>query len=176
MGRVQLYIAQSLDGFIADADGGVEWLEAFNVEGQDHGYAAFLSDVAAVVMGGNTYAQAMSWDIPWPYQGLPSWVLTHRELPLPHAADVRLTQGPVAAVVEEIERETSGNIWLVGGADLVRQFLEAGLIHELTLFIAPVLLGTGIPLFGGAPPSQARLTGTREWGTGLVELRYQLGG
>jgi len=174
MGRIQLYIAQSLDGYIADADGGVAWLEAFNVEGADHGYAAFLSDVAAVMMGGTTYAQVLSWDIGWPYEGLPTWVLTHRELPLPHVGDVRFAQGSVSAVVEEIERETDGNIWLVGGADLVRQFLEARLLDELILFIAPVLIGSGTPLFGGAPPGDAKLVGTKEWGTGLVELRYEL--
>jgi dihydrofolate reductase len=174
VGRVQLYIAQSLDGFIADAEGGVAWLESFNVEGEDHGYAAFLSDVAAVVMGATTYSQVMSWDIAWPYQGLPTWVLTHRELPVPHGADIRFAQGDVGRLVAHMEGETSGNIWLVGGADLVRQFVAARLLDELRLFVAPVLLGGGIPLFQGVEPTDAKLVGTREFGTGLVELRYEL--
>jgi dihydrofolate reductase len=172
--RVQLYIAQSLDGFIADPGGGVEWLERFNTE--DYGYEDFLAGVGGVVMGATTYEQALSWDIPWPYHAMPSWVLTHRRLARPQGADVRFAEGPVGLVMAEVE-ETVGdrNVWLVGGAQLVRQFLEARLVDELMLFLVPVLLGDGIPLFQGAPPLDGKLVSTREFSSGLVELRYELG-
>jgi dihydrofolate reductase len=171
--NVQLYIAQSLDGFIADPQGGVEWLERFNAE-EDYGYDEFMSNVGAVVMGATTYEQAMSWDIPWPYHAVPSWILTHRRLPTPQGADVRFAEGPVGLVMSEIEEAVEGNVWLVGGASLVRQFLEARLIDELMLFVVPVLLGEGIPLFQQVAPSDVTLAGTREFKTGLVELRYTL--
>ena len=174
MAVVQLYIAQSLDGFIADKDGGVEWLESFNAEGEDHGYADFLAGVGGVVMGATTYEQALSWDIPWPYHAIPSWIVTHRALPRPHGADVRFAQGPVAEVLAEIEAAAEGNIWLVGGADLVKQFIEGRLVDQLMLFVVPVLLGEGIRLFDGIAPAEATLVGTHEYGSGLVELRYTL--
>ena len=75
-------------------------------------------------------------------------------------------------MLAEIEAAAEGNIWLVGGANLVKQFLEARLIDELMLFVVPVLLGDGIPLFQDATPTEAKLVGTRKYGVGLVELRY----
>jgi dihydrofolate reductase len=171
---VQLYIAQSLDGFIADRDGGVEWLEKWGAEGEDHGYADFLSGVGGVVMGATTYEQALSWDIPWPYHAIPSWILTHRALPRPQGADIRFAQGEVTDVLAEIEEAAEGNIWLVGGANLVKQFIEARLVDELMLFVVPVMLGEGIPLFQSIAPTEAKLVGTKEYGSGLVELRYSL--
>jgi dihydrofolate reductase len=173
MANVQLYIAQSLDGFIADAQGGVEWLERAGGE-EDYGYEDFMGGVGAVVMGATTYEQAMSWDIPWPYHAVPTWVVTHRRLATPQGADVRFAEGPVGLVMSEIEEAVEGNVWLVGGASLVRQFLEARLIDELMLFVAPLTIGEGIPLFQNVPPTDFKLAGTREFKTGLVELRYSL--
>jgi dihydrofolate reductase len=175
--RIQLYIAQSLDGYIADSEGGVEWLEAFQSEagdGEEHGYADFLAGVRAVAMGSVTYMQLLSWDIEWPYPGLPAWIFTHRELPVAKGADIRFASGPVEQVVAEMERATEGNIWLVGGGALVKQFIDARLLDELILFVVPVLLGAGIPLFQGTAPARATLTGTKQHPSGLVELRYTL--
>ena len=124
-------------------------------------------------MGATTYEQVFSWDIAWPYQGLPTWVVTHRELPAPHGADIRFASGDVTEVLESVRGEVEGNVWLVGGADLVRQFLDARLIDELMLFVVPVVLGGGTPLFGGVRPAELELVATREWSTGLVELRYR---
>ena len=173
MANVQLYIAQSLDGFIADSRGGVEWLGRFNAE-EDYGYEDFMAGVGAVVMGATTYEQAMSWDIPWPYHAVPSWILTHRRLATPSGADVRFAEGSVGIVMAEIEEAVDGNVWLVGGASLVRQFLEARLIDELMLFVVPVTLGEGIPLFQNVPAGKLKLVGAREFKTGLVELRYSV--
>ena len=173
MARVQLYIAQSLDGFIAERDGSVAWIEAFLVEGEDYGYGRFFERVEAVVMGATTYEQELARGH-WGYGERPVWVCTHRRLEVPAGADVRFAAGPVAAVVEKIEREIAGNVWLVGGGALARQFVDAGALDELILFVAPVLLGMGIPLFGGTVPASATPTGTKAYPTGLVELRYTL--
>jgi dihydrofolate reductase len=173
MARIQLYIAQSLDGYIAERDGGVAWIEAFLVEGEDYGYRAFLEGVEAAVMGATTYEQELARGH-WGYGERPVWVCTHRRLEVPAAADVRFVSGPVEAIVGEIEHQVSGHVWLVGGGALARQFVDAGALDELILFVAPVLLGTGISLFGGTLPASATLTGTTEYATGLVELRYAL--
>jgi dihydrofolate reductase len=173
VGRVQLYIAASLDGFIADDHGEVEWLERFNVDGEDHGYGRFMSHVGAVVMGGTTYEQELERGS-WPYGELPVWVFTHRDLPTPPGAAVRFARGPVSDVVEEIRHSTDRNVFLVGGARLVEQFLEANAIDELMLFVVPVLLGGGTRLFERVVPAGAELLDTHQYDTGLVDLHYRL--
>lgn len=170
----QLYIAQSLDGFVADEEGGVRWLEEAG-KGGDFGYDEFFRGVGAVVMGSATYEQLRSWDIAWPYPDLPNWVFTRRQLERPEGADVRFVQGSPAEHVEEIDASAGErNVWLVGGADLVRQFVDERLLDELILFIAPLLLGRGIPLFEGTVPTAAVLTEVKAYPpTGFAELRYR---
>jgi dihydrofolate reductase len=173
MGSVQLYIASSLDGFIADPGGGVGWLEKFGADGEDHGYADFLTEVGAVVMGANTYEQELE-RANWHHR-VPTWVFTHRDLPTPEAADIRFTHAPVDEVVGEIRAVTTRHVFLVGGAKVIAQFLNVGAIDELIMFVVPVILGRGIRLFEeGVAPAQAELMGTKTYRTGLVELRYQL--
>jgi dihydrofolate reductase len=173
MAHKQLYIAQSLDGFIADREGGVEWLDRFQVEGEDYGYEQFFSRVGAIVLGATTYKQALGWGR-WPYGATPTWVFTHQELSVPTSAEVHFVHGTVGEIVAEIEQTTSDNIWLVGGATLVNRFIDAGELDELILFIVPVLLGDGVQLFQGAGGMRATLVDTTRYRTGLVELRYRL--
>jgi len=169
---VQLYIAMSLDGFIADREGGVAWLEAYGSEGDDHGYADFMREVGAIAIGATTYEQILGWG--WPYGETPAWVFTHRELEIPQGADVRFTDRPPAEVVPELKSETEKNIWLVGGGVLAKQFLDEGLVDELILGLVPELLGEGIPLFPGVRPAKAELTDATSHPSGIVMLRYGL--
>lgn len=173
MGLVQCYIAASLDGYIADPDGGVEWLERFQGGDDDYGYEEFFEQLGAIVVGASTYEQ-----IPdlggWPYGDVPAWVFTHRDLPEWHGADVTFTSGAPASVVAHIKRAVEGNVWLVGGADLLAQFLAARLLDELILFVVPVLLGKGIPLFRDTGATDLELVSARARGGGLAELRYRL--
>ena len=111
----------------------------------------------------------------WPYAGRPSWVFTSRELPVPSGADVRLAGGPVRPVYEQMRAAAGdGNIWIVGGGGLAMQFVEEDLLDELHLTIVPVVLGQGIPTFAGRLRRRLRLTGTRPFRNGMVELRYDL--
>lgn len=173
MGKIVLFIAASLDGFIADPDGGVAWLERFDVEGEDHGYERFLSGVDTVVMGATTYEQDVARG-EWPYGNRPTWVFTHRELPSPIGATLRFVSGPVADVVPSIRETSARDVFLVGGAQLVAQFLSAQAIDELILFVVPVVLGAGVRLFHDAGPAAAELIHAKPYATGLVELRYRL--
>ncbi len=170
----QLYIAQSLDGFVADEQGGVRWLEEAG-EGGDFGYDEFLRGVGAVAMGSATYEQLLSWGIPWPYPDIPNWVFTRRELETPQAADVRLVEGSPRDHIAEIDASAGErHVWLVGGPDLVRQWIDERLLDELILFVAPLLLGRGIPLFQGTVPTAAVLTDVKAYPpTGFAELRYR---
>ncbi len=173
-GRITLYVATSLDGYIADPDGGVEWLEAYEPGPVDEavGYEAFFSSVDALVMGSATYEQILDFGA-WPYEDKPVYVLTTRDLPLAHE-EVHLVQGDVDEIAMRLTEEHE-HIWLVGGAHVAQAFLEADRIDELRLTIAPVILGGGIPLFG-EPSSRKELEFVQEThlGDGLVEMRYEL--
>jgi dihydrofolate reductase len=170
----QLYIAQSLDGFVADEEGGVRWLEEAG-EGGDFGYDEFFRGVGAVVLGSEPYQQLRSWGLQWPYPDLPNWVFTRRELRPAEGADIRFVRGAPSEHDAEIDASAGEkNVWLVGGGDLVRQFVDERLLDELILFVAPLLLGRGIPLFEGTVPTAAVLTEVKAYPpTGFAELRYR---
>ena len=166
MGKTHLYIAASLDGFIATEDGGVAWLDAFQIPDNDYGYAAFLATVDTLIMGRVTYDQVRGFGA-WPYTGKRCVVLSQGqpENALPEGVVFRNTLPP----------DLSGNIWLVGGRQTVHSYLEAGFIDRIELFIMPTLLGTGIPLFtGGTRPSNATLTEHTVYPNGVVRLLYDL--
>ena len=168
----QLYIAQSLDGYVADDEGGVRWLEEAG-GGEDYGYSEFYSRVGAVALGAATYEQLLSWGAG--YGDIPTWVFTHRELAVPPGADVRFTDRAPSEVVAEMD-EAAGekNVWLVGGAALAAQWIDERLLDELILFVVPLLLGGGVRLFERTRRTKLELVATKPYATGLVELRYRL--
>lgn len=174
MTRTQYYVAASIDGYIADAEGRLEWLFQFNdVEGVDAHYRDFLAGVGALAMGAATYEFLLAEGHPWPYVGLPTWVFTHRALPGIAGADLRFTADDVGAVHEAMVRAAAGrHIWLVGGGDLVAQFARRGLLDELLLALVPVVLGGGTPLLPAAVPGPLELTAVTRFPRGMIELRY----
>ncbi|MEM6325656.1 MAG: dihydrofolate reductase family protein [Bacteroidota bacterium] len=168
MPRVTLYIAHSLDRFIADPDGGVDWLP-HPPDGDDFGYGAFWSTVDALAMGRTTYDQIRGWGA-WPYEERPALVFTTREPDTDPPAGVRFVQGDPTEALACLPDDA--HVWLVGGGGLVRRFREAGALDALHLFVVPVLLGAGVPLWTGTlPRADLRLEWTREHAGGL-ELRY----
>lgn len=140
--RVSLYIAASLDGFIADELGSVEWLESVDSDG-DAGYQAFFDNVDTVVMGRTTYQQIFSLTDTFPYSKKDVYVFSNKKA---GSADeyADFVSGNINSWLNEIEGES---IWLVGGAELVKQFLKEKAIDKFVITIAPIILGEGIPLF-----------------------------
>lgn len=172
MAHVILYIACSLDGFIARRDGGIDWLSIVDREGEDYGYADFYASVDAVVMGRATYELTTSFEA-WPYPGKKSVVFTRQRLRTVRD-DVEFVSGDVAAVVSRLEGGGARRFWLVGGGELVTAFQRAHLIDEYIVSIIPILLGDGIPLF--APPgadAPLELLASRQYDSGLVQLHYR---
>jgi dihydrofolate reductase len=183
LGSVQYYLAQTLDGYMAERDGGLDWLIHFEGEGEvdasqatEGSYDRFFEGVGALAMGSATYEFILAEEREgWPYEGTPSWVFSSRELPVREGVDVQLASGPVRPVYEEM-RAAAGerNVWIVGGGDLAMQFADEDLLDELHLTIVPVVLGQGIPTFPRRLRQRLRLTGTRPFRSGMVELRYDL--
>ena len=174
--RCAVFIASSLDGYIARADGGLDWLSIVEREGEDYGYREFLGSVDALVMGRRTYDTVLGFD-EWPFSDKRCIVLTHAR-PASPRADEEFASGAPAALLEQLGRQGVRRVYVDGGA-VIRQFLAAGLVDELTLSVIPVILGAGIRLFEGDPlhrASSLRLIGARNFGSGLVQLRYDLVG
>jgi len=168
-GSVRVFIACSLDGFIAGPNGDLSWLPA-PVGGEDYGYGAFVAETAAILMGRATYDVAAAFD-PWPYGELPVFVATSRPLPAAPAT-VRAVAGTPSELLEAVRTQTDGAVYLDGGS-LIRAFLDDNLIDELTVTIVNVILGAGVPLFAGVAASHPlRLTSATPYPSGLVQLRY----
>src|SRR3954452_1575597 len=174
MPRTQYYVAASMDGYIAEEDGGLQWLfdAAENpLEGGDDNYNAFYAQVKALAIGASTYEIMLTHA--WEYEGVPAWVFTHRELPTPDGADVRFVQGTVAEHIAAMRAEAGdGNLWVVGGGELASQFAEAGELDDVIVSYVPVVLGTGIGLFARPIPGTLDLVATEELTRGAVQHVY----
>jgi len=167
---IRLYIAVSLDGCIAPADGSAAWLADYDAN--QFGYADFIAGIGAVVMGRASYEQALGFG-DWPWPGRRCVVLTSRRIAPPADAQIETHDGDVAEVAAELKRATVGDIWLLGGAKAARPFFEADLVDRIELYVIPVLLGDGIRLFEpGLPQRGLALLTARPHPKGVVELTY----
>ena len=173
MRQVVLFIAMSLDGYIASPDGGIDWLGGESAEASDFGsYERFIAGVSDIVMGHTTYRQLTTELMPgaWPYAGKTTHVLTHRALE-PEAGVVR-TQEPLGELIARLKSQPGGEIWICGGASVANQFLRAGLIDRFHLNVMPTIRGAGIRLFDALEqPIPLTLLSTERY-NGIVDLVY----
>ena len=169
--RCSVFIAVSVDGFIARPDGGLDWLARVERPDEDYGYAQFASAVDTLIMGRNTYDTALGFES-WPYAGKQVAVLTHRESSSCHGE--QFYQGRPEGVLARLHASGARHAYVDGGA-VIRQFLDAGVIDELTLSVIPILLGSGIPRFAtGGREHGLKLREARPYPSGLTQLRYAL--
>lgn len=175
------YTASSIDGYIAGPNHSLDWLFQFGDE--DPSYSEFIKDIGAIVMGSSTYEWILKHDTfadpenpkPWPYK-LPAWIFTTRKLQTVPNADIRFVQGDVAPVFSEIQKVAAGkNLWMVGGGHLAAQFHKQGLLDELIVTMAPVILAGGSPLFTESivkPP--LKVISVKPYPEGFVQMHLQV--
>lgn len=175
MTRIYGFIAASLDGYIADSDGGLDWLTPF--DDVDSGYDAFIAEIGTVVMGRATYEAVRLLPGGWPYAGRRGLIVTSRPLDDTPAGVAAWTEG-VPALIDHVRggSDSEGAAWVVGGGGLQAAFIAAGAFDRLDLFVIPVLLGGGIPLFppGATPARRLQLEDTERYANGMARLRYAL--
>jgi dihydrofolate reductase len=171
--KVSVFIATSVDGFIARKDGGLDWLPSDG--GEPHGYDEFFTSVDAVVIGRKTFETVLGFQS-WPYGTKPVIVLSTKlaQLNVPEGAVCEVMSGSPTHVVSRLAERGVTHVYVDGGAT-IRGFLDAGLIEDVTITRVPVLLGEGVPLFG-ALPKDIRLQhlGTRSYASGLVTSEYRV--
>ena len=147
-----IYVGTSLDGYIADKDGGLDWLQYIpNPDNLDFGWTDFMDNIDAVVMGRNTFETVCSFDCPWPYSK-PVFVLSNSLTLLPdeHKEKAELINGSISEVLKNIHQKGYTQLYIDGGA-LIQSFLKEDLIDEMIITVIPILLGGGIKLFGDLP-------------------------
>jgi dihydrofolate reductase len=170
-----VFIATSLDGYIARLDGDIGWLLQRDDPAEDHGYRDFIADKDAIVMGRGSFEKVLGFD-PWPYE-LQVVVLSKQlaGTPVPEAlrGKVRFAAAEPAQAMAQLEREGVRRVYVDGG-QLVQSFIRAGLVEDMVLTTVPVLIGAGRPLFGALPRDlDLALVASRSFPSGLVQSTYR---
>ena len=170
--EVVYYVASSLDGYIATADGSVDWLSRFHVAGEDHGGGELQATSDALLLGSHTYEFALQLG-KWPSPDKPSWIFTSRALPILHPS-ITLTSNSPRDVVEGLNAREFRRAWLMGGGKLAASFHTQGLISRYIVSVFPILLGSGIPFLAphSCPEEALRLISAKPFNSGIVQLTY----
>lgn len=169
MAEFILYVATTVDGYIASTDGSIDWLTPFETSEQNRAYTAFYSTIDALVMGYTTYEQVLGFG-DWSYAGKMSYVLTNRKRST-NRSDI-VFKNSIEAVLEEIQRQQWKRVWVVGGGKVASLFIELGLIDEYILTVIPMILGRGISLYQSLSRQKLNLVNSKNYDSGAVELHY----
>ncbi|MCU4174458.1 dihydrofolate reductase family protein [Carboxylicivirga sp. N1Y90] len=174
MRKIKLYIATSLNGKIASKDGAVDWLESIpNPDALDYGYADFYKSVDATIQGNSTYQQILSWGIDFPYAGKQNYVLSRTKHE--NTEHVEFISDNQIEFIQELKKQSGGDIWLIGGGQVNTMLLNAKLIDEIFVFVMPIVLSEGIELFEAIPDmTHLTLKSSQTYPTGVVEMIYNL--
>jgi dihydrofolate reductase len=178
--KIVLYIAQSLDGFIARNDGDTGWLSMVEKSGEDYGYHDFVDSIDTVIMGRKTYDKVLSFGIGFPHKTKKCYVVSKTKTGRDDNVefingDMKSFVDSLKAVSEKTGETSPKNIYLDGGAMLVQEMIRLNLIDEMTISIIPVLLGDGISLFGKLREEiKLQLRSCKSFESGLVQLQYMI--
>lgn len=176
--KASVFIAATLDGYIATPDGDIDFLNqhpSTNPD-EDFGYHAFIDTINAIVMGRKSFEKVLSFDCDWPYMNIPVFVLSRSGITVPSALSehVQVLNGNAANISKQLRERGFKHLYIDGG-QTIQGFLAAGLIQELTLTRIPTLLGKGIPLFSDVPQAiQLMPIHTQQYDNGYVQTRYRV--
>ena len=178
--RIVLYIAISSDGFIADKNGGVGWLDAYNtqevageIDAAGCGFKDFYNSIDALIMGNTTYKQVLTFG-PWSFTGKTSYVFAASDTPGCDSQDIECVYTDIPTFMKKIALCNYKRVWLMGGAMLAESFYNLGLIDEYIITIVPTALGDGIPLLPAIVQAKGlRLVDTKQFASGIVQKYYK---
>ncbi|WP_010251209.1 dihydrofolate reductase family protein [Myroides injenensis] len=173
MRQVILYISCSIDGYIAQVNDDLSFLNIVAQEGEDYGYNSFISSVDTVILGKRTYDWVTKATGEYHHLDKESYVITHRELP--KEGNVHFYNGDISELIMSLKKKQGANIFCDGGAQIVHALLNERLIDEVIISFIPILLGGGIKLFNeGFPLQNLKLLSSKNYPSGLVQLHYSI--
>lgn len=174
MKKIKLYIAASLDGYIARSDGELDWLLKYPMPtGTEYGYKDLMDSIDVVIMGGRTYREMLYMDSDWPYKDKKTYVISHHFLESKENIEF-ITQNVIKKIID-LRNQKGKDIWLVGGGEIITMLLNADLVDELQISYVPVILGSGIPLFANNPKeSNWKLVRSTAYESGIIKLDYNI--
>ncbi|MCB0737226.1 MAG: dihydrofolate reductase family protein [Bacteroidetes bacterium] len=181
MSKIKLFIACSIDGYIARKNGALDWLPGSDPNNQqeledlgDGGYTKFINYVDVILMGNSTYQEVLGFGVDWPYNGLKCYVLTNNPNLEIKTADTQLLTELDLKSIERLRDESKKGVWVVGGGKVISQFLNFDAVDEMTVNVVSIILGDGIKLFPNQPKeTQFELIETEQFGKKLVNLKYR---
>lgn len=177
MNKIKMFAPVSMDGYASRIDGDMDWALHY-LEGRNHGFEDFISTIGSVVFNLAHYRMFQSYGLRWQYGNLPCHVITRRHITYPPSQNIRplvLHNGAKLSDKGQLDKlhQGEGDIWLAGNNELVSQFLDMGMVDEVTLLILPVTLGNGLPLArANSGESQWELREREHFDNGMVRLRY----
>ena len=170
--KLVLYIAMSLDSYIAKHNDDLGFLSIVEQEGEDYGYNAFLKTIDTVIVGRKTYDKISSMGIEFPHSDKDTYVITRT--PRPNIGSIKFYNGQLTDLVQDLKSSHGQNIYCDGGAEIVHELLSYNLIDEFIISVIPILLGEGIKLFkDGRPEQHLKLVSTTSFEKGLIQLHYK---
>ena len=174
--KISVFIATSLDGYIAKSDGDIDWLmdKRYKLEGEGFGYQELYDACDCLVMGRHSFEKVASFD-EWPYPDKRVVVLSHSLLTLPsHINDIELFSGSITELLASESLRGSEHLYVDGGK-VIQSFLEEGVVSEMTITTIPILLGDGIKLFGPLNKEKhLKLVSAQGYPNGFVQSIYNL--
>lgn len=173
MKKIKLYIAASIDGYIADIEGGLDWLSEYPITSElNYGYDEFFDSVDTVILGGRTYRDILNMDVIYPYKDKISYVITRNKMNNPKE-NIHFISENITETVSELKKQEGKAIWLVGGSEVIAILLDNDLIDEMIITTIPVILGSGIPLFPNTSKESAwQLHNTHSYSNNILQVEY----
>jgi dihydrofolate reductase len=171
--KLILYIACSLDGYIAKPNDDLGFLGIVQKEGEDYGYNDFVSTVDTVIIGRKTYDWVTGQGFDFPHSDKECYIITRQEKP--KVGNLTFYNGELKKLVLELKAKNGKNIFCDGGSEIVNQLLSEKLFDELIISVVPVLVGSGTRLFtDGRPEQELELVSAKSFETGLLQLHYKI--
>jgi dihydrofolate reductase len=170
--KVILYIAMSLDGYIATKDNSLEFLSMVEQEGEDYGYNDFIASVDAVIIGRKTYEKVIAMGYEYPHTDKDVYILSRTAKPA--IGNFTFYADDLSRLVHDLKKQSGKHIYCDGGAEIANELMKNNLIDEFIISVVPILLGDGIKLFNdGRPELTLELLSTKQFDKGLTQLHYK---
>lgn len=176
MRKIKLYIAASIDGYIAYPDGGLDWLSEYPITPEcNYGYNDFYESIDSVIMGGKSYRDILNMDVIYPYKNKKSYIVTRNTNSQTSIEDVQFLSENIIETISSLKKQQGKDIWLVGGGVIISMLLDHNLVDEMIITYIPKILGDGIPLFPKIKnESKWQLLNSQSYNNGVLSVEYQI--